>query len=236
MRKNLFFMVFLLACRHEPARPSGVSSIAWKLDFDTARTTPERAGWRVTTDSGYEVHLTRGTLTTWRLSLTPCPTAKQPSGTANWSLIPEAYANHIEPPDPASILPHLAEDLAQPVTNRVGPRQIPAVHYCQGYWLASPPPPAQAGDAPRISLKLHANWQKGDQHGELDLATWLPDAKLQDVPGLPEASGAATIEVKRFLGGMFDGIDLASAPTPAMAWTVLHKLTREAEWQVEKSR
>jgi hypothetical protein len=225
------FLLLLTACHREPPQPAGVSSISWKLVFDTARTTSEGTGWRVTTDAGYDVHVTQAALTTWRLSLTKCPEAPQPTA---WSLIPAAYANHVEPPDPASILPHLTENLAQPVAQTLGPKVLPTARYCQGFWLASPPPPAQSGDAPRISLQVHAKWQKAEKHGVLALETWLPDAKMQDVPGLPEASGPATIQVTRYLGGMFDGIDLANAPTPAMAWTVLHKLMREAEWVVEK--
>ena len=222
--------LLMTACHREPPKPTGVSSVAWKLTFDTARTTPESTGWRVTTDAGYDVHVTQAALTTWRLSLTKCP-EKGPA--TAWSLIPAAYANHVEAPDPASILPHLTENLAQPAAQQIGPKTVPTAQYCQGYWLASPPPPAQSGDLPRTSLRLHATWQKADKRGELNLETWMPDAKMQEVPGLPAANGAATIRVTRYLGGMLDGIDLANAPTPAMAWTVLHNLMRETEWVVE---
>ncbi len=213
------------ACHREPPQRTGISAVTWQLGFDTARTTPDGTGWRVTTDAGYDVHVTDGVLTTWRLGLTPCPPP------VAWSLISPAYANHVEPPDPTSILPHLAENLAQPATATLT-RSVPRTKYCQGFWLASAPPPAQAGEGPRVSLRLHATWQKAGQTGEIALETWMPDAKLQAVPGLELADGPATIAVTRHLGQLLDGIDLANAPTPAMAWTVLHKLVCGAEWRV----
>ena len=225
MRKLGWLLLVLVACQKAPPKPTGVTSVTWKLAFDTVRTQPEATGWRVTTDAGYDVHVTQGVLTTWRLGLSPCPKP------VAWSLFPAAYANHVEPPDPTSILPHLAEDLAHPVAADLA-RQVPLATYCQGFWLASAPPPAQAGDAPRVSLQLRATWQKGAQSGTLDVNTWMPDAKLAPMPGLEAASGTAHITLTRKLGTMLDGIDLATAPTPALAWTVLHKLVSEAEWRV----
>ncbi len=230
MKRNLWAALLLLAsCQREVPKLHGLSRVDWQLAFDTARTTPDTTGWRVTTDAGYDVHVTQGTLTTWRLGLQPCPPPQA------WSLIPAAYANHVEPPDPTSILPHLAENLAQPVTARLT-RTVPLARYCQGFWLASAPPPAQAGEQARVSLQLRATWQKAEKSGEIYLETWMPDAKLQPVPGLDSTDGAATLTVTRHLGALLDGVDLANAPTPAMAWTVLHKLVAGASWQVAATR
>lgn len=203
---------------------TGVSSVVWRLDWDKTGVTPEGGGWRAHSDLGYDVHVTAGTLTTWRLGLQPCPQTA-------WSLIPSAYAHHIEPPDPTSVLPHLAEDLAAPVATRLPVRQVPSARYCRGFWLVSPPPPALAGEAPRLSLALHATWTRGGVQGELALETWIPDAKLQPVPGLQDANGAIELTVERHLGTLFDGIDLANAPTPSLAWTILHRLLETTEWR-----
>ena len=230
MTRRLLALVLILGgCHKAPAKPVGISAVTWKLGFDAARTTPEATGWRVMTDTGYDVHVTQGVLTTWRLSMTPCPPP------VAWSLIPAAYANHVDPPDPTSLLPHLAENLAQPVKATLT-RTVPVARYCQGFWLASAPPPALAGEGPRISLQLHATWQKADKRGAIALETWMPDAKMQPVPGLDTADGATTIAVTRHLGGLLDGIDLATAPTEAMAWTVLHKLVGGSDWRVTSGK
>ncbi len=201
----------------------GVRSVVWQLDWDKAGITLDPAGWRTLSDTGYDVRVTTGTLTTWRLGLQPCPKT-------TWSLIPSAYAHHIEPPDPTSVLPHLVENLAAPVATRLPVRQVPPDRYCRGFWLVSPPPPALAGEGPRVSLALHATWTRGDDHGELALDTWIPDSKLQTVPGLQEATGDVELKVERHLKTLFDGIDLANAPTPALAWTVLHRLMETTDW------
>jgi len=137
MRIVLTLMLVLLGChkappsspaRTPPPPPTGVSAVTWELGFDPARTTADDTGWRVKTDTGYDVHVSQGVLTTWRLSLTKCP---PPTA---WSLFPAAYANHYEPPDPTSILPHLAEDLARRLPNgrlvwvEGGSHMLPVTH------------------------------------------------------------------------------------------------------------
>lgn len=217
-------LLFLASCQQ---KPTGTDSIEWLLDFATQRIQPEAQGWQTTSDVGYQIHVNTGTLTTWRLGLLPCPDKLA------WLLLPTAQAHHLEPPDPTSILPHLVEDLVHPVPHSAGPRLIPKRQYCQGFWLVSAPPPAQAGLAPRVSLTLQGTWQKAGKTGKLDVQTWLPDAKLQPVQGLERLEGPGKIHVTRHLDRLFDGVDLAEAPTNALAWTLLHRLVQDAEWRVE---
>lgn len=222
-------LLMLLGCQRPSPPPltQGVTAIAWRLGWDTARLQRGPQGWDLQTDLGYRVHITRGTLTTWRLGLELCPKK------AAWSLIPQAEAHHVEAPDPTSLIPHLAEDLTALTATDLGPRDVPVATYCRGLWLASAPPASLAADRPRVSLLLRGQWEKQGQTGTLDVETWMPDARFAPIPGLPEAHGATRIAVERHLAAAFDGVDLAQAPTPALAWTLLHKLVDGATWRAE---
>ena len=226
-RAWLGVVLLAMACdRPKPPAPlPGVNRIAWRLGFDDARLQRGTDGWRLHTTQGFDVHVTSGVLTTWRLGLEPCPKP------VAWSLIPQAYAHHVEPPDPTSLMPHLAEDLTQLTATDVGPRDVPETTYCRALWLASAPPPALAGDGPRVSLLLRGTWHKGGQSGTLDVDTWMPDARFAPVPGLKDAHGSTQIVVDRHVAAALDAVDLANTPTPALAWTILHKLVADADWR-----
>ena len=55
----------------------------------------------------------------------------------------------------------------------------------------------------------------------------IMEQKLQD------ATGAIELTVERRLGTLFDGVDLANAPTPALAWTLLHRLMETTAWRAQ---
>lgn len=211
-------------CTREPPPP--LQRVTWQLTWDLQRLQREDGHWRWTTDRGYDVQLHAGLLVTWRLGLEPCP---QRSASV---LFPEAWAHHLEPPDPTSVLPHLREDLLAPQTVRLAPRAVPPVAYCRALWLASAPPQAQTDGLPRETLMLRGQWRRGDQQGQLSVSTWLPDARLDAVGGLSRAPAVATVTVERHLAAALDGVELAGAPTEALAWHVLHRLTADATLSV----
>lgn len=211
---------------------AALSTVQWRLEWDTDRLQRDGAAWRLHTDRGYDLTLDQGTLVTWRLGLEPCP----PQRATGWhwpSIVAEAWAHHVEPPDPTSVMPHLREDVLAATPTDLPVRAVPPDAYCRGLWLVSAPPPAQAGDQPRVSIALHGQWRRDGQAGELNLATWVPDARLDGIAGLRDVHGAAQVTITRHLADAFDGVDLADAPTEALAWHVLHRLTSRATVQVQ---
>ena len=110
-------LLLALSCKSPPA---AVHEVRWRLSWDKARLDRQGNGWRWRTDQGYEVELDEGVLTTWRLGLEPCPPE------VAWSLLPTAWAHHLEPPDPTSVLPHLREDLLRLETVELPPRTVPS--------------------------------------------------------------------------------------------------------------
>lgn len=217
----------LAGCRRQAEPRPALKSVSWRLQWNAARVqrTPQGLSWQ--TDLGYDVHLREGRLTTWRLGLERCPQA------AAWSLVPSAWAHHVEPPDPTSLMPHLTEDVLALATTDLGPRTLPPAAYCRGLWLVSAPPQALAGDGPRVSLRLRGTWQRGAASGAFDLAPWLPDARFEQVAGLADADGAARIVLERQLADAWDGVELSGTATETLAWHLLHRLTSRAKWHVE---
>ncbi len=210
-------------------RPSSqqLARVTWQLSWDLQRLQRHDGRLVWTTDRGYDIALEAGLLVTWRLGLEPC------GEQAAWSLLPEAHAHHLEPPDPTSVLPHLQEDLLQARTVRLPPRDVPQRRYCRALWLASAPPQAQAGGLPRQTLMLRGRWHKHGRQGPLAVSTWIPDARLGPAPLLAAAPPDAVITIERHLAASLDGIDLADAPTEALSWHVLHRLTSQATVTVE---
>lgn len=230
----------LTGCRQAPPPPAALTAVTWRLTWDASRLQRTQAGWRWHTDFGYDVLLREGQLTTWRLGLELCPKVTAGSQAswwwqmAAWSPVSSAWAHHVEPPDPTSLMPHLTEDLLVLPSTDVGPRALPPGRYCRGLWLVSAPPQALAGASPRVSLRLRGTWQKGLETGTFELSPWLPAARFDEVAGLAAVDGAARIVVQRHLADALDGVELADAATETLAWHVLQRLTSRATWRIER--
>jgi hypothetical protein len=219
----------------------------WSLTWDKAGVTPAlEGGWTVSTDLGYRVHLTSGWLVDYSVSLGLCATGDQdggPSALRRFFNVRSAQAH--EDGNASTIDLQHAEDL----TGSLEPRKpwsagFPAERYCRVHWLAG------RGDA-RVdapdgidlqgsSLVLAGTWEREGVRRDLAVSTWWPQGYLVDLDALVDAKApddgearVAHITVKRSLGTLFDGIDLASATDEVLAGSVLENLAKHTEAEVE---
>lgn len=211
--------VMLPTCRAptEPPKRQPLRSVTFA--FDWRRDRLGDSGF--VTDRGYHVRIVDGALRTARIGLAGCP-----APTAGW--VAMAYADHAEAPDPAAVMPHLAESLTATAAISLPAKAVPPVAYCQLHWLVAAPSPAEAGDGPRWSLRAHLLWHKGGHAGQLMLDTWLPAGVLRPLPELQAVGPHATVTVVRDLPAALDGVELADAATPALAARVATRLVEDA--------
>ena len=219
----------------------------WSLTWDKARITPaEGGGWTTTTDLGYRVHVTSGWLVDYSVSLGLCATGDQDGGASALArLFRVRSARAHEDGNASTIDLQHAEDL----TGSLEPRQpwsagFPAERYCRVHWLAgrgdarvdSP----DGVDLQGLSLVVAGTWERDGERRDLAVSTWWPQGYLVDLDTLVIAKApddgearVAHITVKRSLGTLFDGIDLASATGEVLAGRALENLARYTEAHVE---
>lgn len=222
----------------------------WSLTWDQARVTrPEGGGWSVDTDSGYRVHVTSGWLVDYSVSLGLCDEGGQGGGGSalgRFFGVRSAYAH--EDGNASTIDLQHAEDLTGSLeAHRPWSAAFPAARYCRVHWLAGRGDPrldSPAGiDLQGLSLVLAGTWERDGARGDLAVSTWWPQGYLVDLdavtaPGWPAAASdgearVAEITVKRSLGSLFDGIDLARASDEELAGRVLENLALYTEATVE---
>lgn len=222
----------------------------WSLTWDTARVTKaEGGGWKVDTDRGYRVHVTSGWLVDYSVSLGLCDGGGQggggQGGSALGRLLGVRSAHAHEDGNASTIDLQHAEDLTgslEPL--RPWSAGFPAARYCRAHWLAgrgdarldSP----EGIDLQGRSLVLAGSWERDGMHRDLAVSTWWPQGYLVDLDAVMAAAAAddgearvAQITVKRSLGTLFDGIDLASATDEELAGRVLENLALHVEAKVE---
>ena len=221
-----------------------IRGATWSLTWDTERVTHgEDGGWSVDTDRGYRVNVTSGWLVTYSVSLGLCDDSGQGGGGGGGALgrlfgVRAAYA-HEDGNASTMDLQH-AEDL----TGSLEPRRpwsaaFAAARYCRVHWLAgradlhvdSP----EGIDLQGQSLVLAGSWERDGVRRDLAVSTWWPQGYLVDLEAAAPDDGEARIAqitVKRSLGSLFDGIDLASASDEQLAGSVLENLALHAESKV----
>jgi hypothetical protein len=219
----------------------------WSLTWDKARVTPaEGGGWSVDTDRGYRVHVTSGWLVDYSVSLGLCDTGGQGGGGSalgRFFGVRSAYAH--EDGNASTIDLQHAEDL----TGSLEPHSrwsaaFPAARYCRAHWLAGRS--GKLVDSPEgidlqgRSLVLAGTWERDGALHDLAVSTWWPQGYLVDLDAVMTAAAAddgvariADITVKRSLGTLFDGIDLASATDEELAGRVLENLALHVEVKAE---
>jgi hypothetical protein len=187
-----------------------------------------------------------GWLVTYSVSLGLCDPSGQGGGDAGalgrlFGVRP-AYAH--EDGNASTIDLQHAEDLTGSLEpHRPWSAAFAAARYCRVHWLAGRGD--QRLDAPEgidlqgQSLVLAGTWERDGASRDLAVSTWWPQGYLVDLQ--PSAGDAADdgqariaqITVKRSLGTLFDGIDLATASADQIAGSVLENLAQHAESRVE---
>lgn len=221
-----------------------IRGATWSLTWDTERVIrPAGGGWTVDTDRGYRVHVTSGWLVDYSVSLGLCDSSGQGGGDAGalgrlFGVRP-AYA-HEDGNASTMDLQH-AEDLTGDLTpHRPWSAAFAAARYCRVHWLAGRGD--QRLDAPEgidlqgQSLVLAGTWERDGASHDLAVSTWWPQGYLVDFVAAGADDGEAKIAritVKRSLGTLFDGIDLATSSDDQVAGLVLENLAAHAESTVE---
>lgn len=224
-----------------------IRGTTWSLTWDTARVTKaEGGGWSVDTDRGYRVHVTSGWLVDYSVSLGLCDSGGQGGGGSALGRlfgVRSAYAH--EDGNASTIDLQHAEDLTGDLTpHRPWSAAFPAARYCRVHWLAGRGDPRvdspEGIDLQGRSLVLNGTWERDGARHDLAVSTWWPQGYLVDLDAVTAPAAAdegearvARITVKRSLGTLFDGIDLASATDEELAGRVLENLALHAEAKVE---
>lgn len=181
--------------------------------------------WTTTTDLGYTVTVTAGEVTTFSTTMVAC---EHDHGMFGWLFGvfgPRiAEAGHSDDADPALVGGPSTEPLISPASTEFGSVTVDEPAYCEGHvaWGSSDP------EAP--TLRITASWVAPDgSTGEIDLATtidWGTGGDLSDPTGSVhlETGATATIEVRRRLATLFDGVDVAGADETELAMGVLRNL------------
>ena len=229
------------------ARGALIRGATWSLTWDTARVAKtEGGGWSVDTDRGYRVHVATGWLVDYSVSLGLCDSGGQGGGGSALGRllgVRSAYAH--EDGNASTIDLQHAEDL----TGSLDPRQpwpaaFPAARYCRAHWLAGRGDPRldspEGIDLQGRSLVLAGTWERDGVRRDLAVSTWWPQGYLVDLDAITAPAAVddgearvARITVKRSLGTLFDGIDLASATDEELAGRVLENLALHVEAKVE---
>ena len=220
-----------------------IRGATWSLTWDTERVSrPAGGGWSVDTDRGYRVHVISGWLVTYSVSLGLCEDGGQGGGALGLLFgVRSAYAH--EDGNASTIDVQHAEDLTGSFEpHRPWSAAFAAARYCRVHWLTGRAD--QRVDSPEgidlqgQSLVVAGSWERDGATHDLAVSTWWPqgylvdlDASGGDAPDDGEAR-VAQITVKRSLGSLFDGIDLATATDDEVAGTVLENLATHAEAKV----
>ncbi len=209
--------------------------VSW--DWGQARPTPNGNGWTVTSDLGYQIQVRSGKLVTRNLELVPChaPPKMTPMARLLRGFAPiTAYAGHGSMlPNASRISKSFEEDLARPTNRDIEVRRVRDPEYCQAHFLIARPsgtPPATT------SIELSGTWQKaGGESREFEIRGATAYGQLKDLVSSTSGTverqsiiGGVSVEVRRELHSMFDGVDFESMNELAQATAVARSIVGNA--------
>lgn len=241
----MMWTALLLACgtastAPPPQAPDGaerasdtVSSVEYRWTWAPApaSVTPrDDGGWVFHTDEGYTVELHAGQLVAYSVWLDPCPEQEvglldvlgglaSPFGQPAW-------AGHSVMSNPTASRQPVVEDLVD-----LGSQSLPTLSFEPGRFCRTgalfargdnhtqPDGHAMSG----TSIHLVGRWTKDGTTTDFDMKTTISHsagAQLQ-----PDGGGShLSVDVRRSLDGLFDGIDFAATPEPRVLRGVLSNL------------
>lgn len=195
------------------AAPPAPGEVRYVLDWDdTGLDVAADGTWSVTNDLGHRVHITRGWLTSYNVSLVPCwliegteRAARRDGpldalGRALWALLGGvAHAGHDDEPDPSLYATPHVEPLVGRAPLALPPvTGVPAETYCKVFYLVARAD-ADAVGAPaevpfdRVTLHLEGTWRPpGGEPAPFALVTDLNIGRNLGLyaPGTADAEGA----------------------------------------------
>ena len=204
--------------------------VTYSLDWIWGEAVPTEGGvgWSVTTDLGYELQVERAWLTTYAVSLVPCPEPVEeddadPLAMLGEWLVPTAHAGHSGVLDDSAVEDPVVEDLSVPGITTMGTAELSPTRYCRVHLLSAAAPedargPALDGDPVGTTLVLIGRMRApgAERWQELALETSLANGTFLELPDEPSPSGALEITIHRRLDTLLDGIALDGDDAVAM--------------------
>ena len=214
--------------------------VRYTLDWQWGEAKRHSAGgWQVSTDLGYEVHVTGGRLVTRNLELIPCHSVPQQSaqaGVARWFLPVPALAGHSSlTPNESKISRSYEEDLSAPGKTFLEGRTVTDPEYCRAHYLIARPTGSGPGT---LALEVEGGWSRGAGGGSQPFSIRSPVAYGQFL-GLHSSEGGnlarrmivggIDLTVRRSLDTMFDGVDFANGNLDAAGARIMRTVVAGTE-------
>ncbi|GAB4545057.1 MAG: hypothetical protein OHK0023_02780 [Anaerolineae bacterium] len=209
-------------------------SLTWEVG--AAQPLEDGVGWRVTTETGYEVWLEEGYLVSYSVQLIECPHEHAWLGV---EIV--AKAGHGEENDPTLIKTSTLEALHLPVTTALGTVTGSEPSYCEAHYLvARADKSAVEGfsepDMQATSLYLRGKYRRigEEQFTPFEARTNLANGTigaLQDGLNQPmPLAQAGTVRVVRRLSRIFDRVDFAAMDSATIAKSALWMLIADTHF------
>jgi hypothetical protein len=212
---------------------SGTITYALVWDAGGVETGPD-GSWSVTTDLGYEVTVTDGTLTTFSASAVACPHLHGVLDRLfGFMSLPAAWAGHPDDEDPALVAGPSIESLIDLAATELGTATVHEPSYCEGFtnWGSNDSDP---------TLTLTGSWVATDgTAGTLEISTTVDWGTKSVVVGADGSTASAaadgdgvTIAIVRPIARIFDGVEFVSADDEELARAVLRSLAANTSFVV----
>ena len=229
-----------------------VESARYELTWDWGEAwEDEEVGWRVVLDDGVEVHVQRGYLVNYSVSLAPCDlAAAAPRPPAPWAVAlldvvlgtSVAHAGHGDEADPSTARASRVEDLARPGVVVLDELSFAGNLYCRVHYLVARSDTGTEAmpeevDMENASLHLEGTWQRpGEEAVAFEIHASLAHGLLPEldevVVGEVAAGTSVVVTVERRLDGLLKGVDFEAMGGDELARVVLSNLMGEAEVSV----
>jgi len=229
-----------------PAAPAP-HAVHYALAWDRDGVAAGPAGWDVTTDRGYRVHVARGWVTAYSMELVECPKA---TSLRDLLAPPRAWAGHTSgTPNPAAIRPLQVESLTEPEDRDVGTVTLAPQAYCQVHYLiarAARESPGLPRDIDMVDASLHVEgtYQAADAAAPTPFAIHTPiangglfDHTATSAPiAVDTGREAARVTIRRRLRAIFDGVDFAKTTDAVRAERILAAIVDHAGVEIAITR
>ena len=214
--------------------------VRYTLDWQWGKAKRNPAGgWQVSTDLGYNVHVTGGRLVTRNLELVPCHDVPQPSPQARLirrlQPIP-VFAGHSSLiPNESKISRSFEEDLSSPARVFLEGRTVTDPEYCRAHYLIARPTGSGPG---AYALEVEGTWSRGADGLSQPFSIRSPVAYGQFLDLLSSEGddlarrmivGGIDLTVRRSLETMFDGVDFADGNLETAGMRIMRTVVARTE-------
>lgn len=211
---------------------SNVSEVRYRLQWVYGKAVPLTSGqgWRVVTDSGYEVTVTKAAIISYRLQLVECDLSSSFTnylGAFGGSQL--AYAGHGDDTNLTTVDGPFVESLDSPVNVEAVGLFPGNQAFCQLHYLVS-----GKGSESQLTLSVEGTFQReGGDAQAFELLSTQNHGNLVELPQVKQKPGhAIVVQVTRNLGQLFDNVNFEQDSDNTMTWRILDSLVNSLEIEV----